>query len=244
MRDGTSTPASPPERWAKPPRLYEEIARVLTEAVVQGRYAPGEFLPTEQELANDYGASRNVVREALKLLMARGLLEMLHGRGSRVLPHHHWQLRDQLVRLMRENPRLPRDVLSIRRILEPEIAYLAAQHATEEQIAAMRLAVARLEAAAGESDAAIEPDAAFHHLLAEASGNALLPLVLQPVDRLIHASRVATVNIPGAVDRALVAHRAILERVAARDGEGAREAMRAHLAEVETEIPQIAAGTE
>jgi DNA-binding FadR family transcriptional regulator len=235
---GRQMPAS--ERWIKPPRLYEEIARVLTEAVVQGRLVPGEFLPTEQEIANEYGASRNVVREALKLLMARGLIEMLHGRGSRVLAHHHWQLRDQLVRLMRENPRVPRDLLDIRWFLEPEIAFLAAKNATDEQIEAMREAVTRLQEATDQSEAAIEHDSQFHRLLAEATGNALLPLVLQPVDGMIYASRVATVEIPGAVERSIQAHIAILDRVAAHDSDGSRQAMRDHLSQVEIEIPQIA----
>ena len=221
-----------------------KISRILTEAVVQGRYAPGEFLPTEQELAKEYGSSRNVIRESLKLLMARGLIEMLHGRGSRVLPHHHWQLRDQLVRLMRENPRVAHDILLVRRILEPEIAFLAAQHATDEQIEAMRVAVASLQSASDQAEAAIEHDAQFHRLLAEATDNTLLPLVLQPVDRLIYASRVATVNIPGALEQSIRAHQAILERVAAHDADGARDAMREHLSQVETEIPKIAGSTE
>ena len=231
-------------QWTKPPRLYEEIARDLTEAVVQGQYAPNEFLPTEQELVKEYGASRNVVREALKVLMARGLVEMLHGRGSRVLAPQHWQLQDQLVRLMREDPRVPRDLLAVRRIVEPEIASLAAQHATEQHILAMRESIALLEAAGERPELAIEDDVRFHQLLAEASENVLLPLVVQPVDRLLRASRLATIHNPGAIGRSVAAHSAILERVIARDGEGARRAMQQHLAQVEGELRQISAGGE
>lgn len=74
--------------WRKPLRLYGAVAQDLTRAITQGRYAPGAFLPTEQDLAAEYGTSRNVVREAQRLLSAHGMIEVLHGRGSRVLPRH------------------------------------------------------------------------------------------------------------------------------------------------------------
>lgn len=237
----TEHPSTSPRSgaWAKPPRLYEEVARDLTEAIVQGRYAAGDFLPSEQELVKEYGASRNVVREGLKLLMARGLVEMLHGRGSRVLPHQDWQLQDQLVRLMRESPRVPRDLLAVRRILEEEIAELAAEHATEAQVREMYESIDLMRAAADRPQQCIEHDVHFHQLLAEATDNVLLPLVLQPIGRLLLASRLATIHNPGAVDRSVVAHAQILSQVTAKDGDGARRAMRAHLMQVEGEIRLI-----
>jgi DNA-binding FadR family transcriptional regulator len=237
--DVADEPTSPRRRWSKPPRLYEEIARDLTEEIVHGRYAPGAFLPTEHELAKVYGASRNVVREALKVLMARGLVEMLHGRGSRVLPHQHWQMQDQLIRLMREDPRVPRDLLTLRRILEVEIAQLAAQQATAEQIAAMQETIDRMQACAGQPEECIKHDVRFHQLLAEATGNVLLPLVLEPVGQFLVASRLATIHNPGAVERSVAAHAEILGRVAARDADGACQAMRHHLLQVEEEIRRI-----
>ena len=231
-------------QWSKPLRLYEEIARDLTDAIVQGQYASGEFLPTEQELVKEYGASRNVVREALKVLMARGLVEMLHGRGSRVLAPQHWQMQDQLVRLMREDPHVPRDLLAVRRIVEPEIAYLAARHATEPQIQAMRESIVQLESEGARPEIAIEYDVRFHQLLAEATENVLLPLVVQPVDQLLRASRLATIHNPGAIERSVAAHTTILEKIIAHDGEGARRAMSEHLVQVEGELRRISSETE
>ncbi len=244
MLDQTS-PSPPHARtWTKPPRLYEEVARDLTEAIVQGQHPPGDFLPTEQELSRRYGASRNVVREALKVLMARGLVEMLHGRGCRVLPHQHWQLQDQLVRLMREDNRVPRDLLALRQILEVSIAELAARHATAEQIKGMRETIEQMRAAAEEPEACIERDVEFHQLLAAASGNVLLPLVLGPVGRLLVASRLATIHNPGAIERSIAAHTEILDRVEAGDAEGARRSMQRHLEQVGDEIRQIKSGIE
>src|SRR5688500_491622 len=130
-------PQARPERWRKPPRLYEEVARDLGEAIARGRFATGDFLPTEQALAKEYGASRNVVREALKVLSARGMVEVLHGRGTRVAPRHQWQLLDQLVHLVREDRRVPHDLVELRRLLELEMAALAAERGSLEHCAAM-----------------------------------------------------------------------------------------------------------
>ncbi len=239
MRDQTSTRASERRAWAKPLRLYEDIARDLTEKIVNEQYKVDQFLPTEQDIADAYGASRNVVREALKVLMARGLIEMLHGRGSRVLAHQHWQLQDQLVRLMRESPQVPADLLQLRRILEVEIADLAAQHATDTQIEAMHETILQMQATSDRLEECIQHDLRFHQLLAEAAHNVLLPLVMEPIGRFLLASRLATIHNEGAVDRSVAAHTAILAYVAAHDASGARQAMQQHLVQVEGEILQI-----
>jgi GntR family transcriptional repressor for pyruvate dehydrogenase complex len=223
-------------RWRKPPRLYEEVARDLADAIAAGHYSQGDFLPTEQALVREYGASRNVVREALKLLSARGMVDVLHGRGTRVAPRHRWQLLDQLVHLVREDRRVPRDLLELRRILEVEIAGLAAERGSAEQCGAMAETIERMRAAPDRPEECIEHDIHFHRLLAEAAGNVLLPLVLEPVGELLRASRLATIHNPGAIGRSIAAHAAILERVRAGDPLGAREAMRAHLIQAEVEI--------
>lgn len=225
--------------WHKPPRLYEEVARDLAEAITGGRYEPTTYLPTEQALVEEYGASRNVVREALKLLSARGLVEVLHGRGTRVLPRQQWQMVDQLVSLMRDDAQIPRDLLELRRILEAEIAALAAERATAEQVEAMRATVDAMRRAAGHPEVCIEEDISFHRLLAEAAGNVLLPMVLDPVTQLLRASRLATIQNPGSIARSVKAHRAILNEVAARSPAGARQAMQRHLVSVEGEIARI-----
>jgi GntR family transcriptional repressor for pyruvate dehydrogenase complex len=230
---------SPRRVWKKPPRLYEEVARDLADAITTGRISPGSFLPTEQELAQEYGASRNVVREAVKLLSARGFVEVLHGRGSRVLPRHQWQLLDQLVHLVREDRQVPTDLLELRRILEVEIAGLAAERVNAEQTGVMEETIRAMAALADRPEECIDQDILFHRILAEAASNVLFPLVLEPIGQLLRASRVATIHNPGTVDRSIAAHRAILDRVEARDADGARSAMRRHLLQVEGEIVRI-----
>jgi len=85
-------------------------------------------------------------------------------------------------------------------------------------------------------DLCVEQDIRFHRLLAEASGNVLLPLVMEPLDPLVRASRLATIQVPGAIDRSAAAHRAILRQVEDGDVEGARQMMRDHLTQVAGEI--------
>ena len=235
----TPAPAFVKQTWRKPPRLYEEVARDIAEAIGQGRYAPGEFLPTEQVMVTEYGASRNAIREALKMLSARGMIEVLHGRGSRVLPRHQWQLMDQLVHLMREDSRVPHDLLELRRLLEVEMAGLAAERASAEQIAAMQATIDRMRADADQPEACIDHDIAFHRLLGEATGNVLLPLVLEPVGQLLRASRLATIHNPGTIDRSIAAHEEILRCVAVHESARARQAMGRHLIQVEDEVRQI-----
>jgi GntR family transcriptional regulator, transcriptional repressor for pyruvate dehydrogenase complex len=239
MSASANSAAPPPTVWRKPLRLYGAVAHNLAQAVIQGRYAPGEFLPTEQELATEYGASRNVVREALRLVSARGMIEVLHGKGSRVLPRHQWQLLDQLVHLMQEDRRVPQDLLELRRILEVEIAGLAAERATSNHFGAMAITIDQMRAESEQPEVCIEHDIQFHRLLAEAAGNVLFPLVLEPVGQLLRASRVSTIHNPGAIDRSVAAHQEILDRVRTGDVAGAQGAMRRHLLQVEGEIHRL-----
>ncbi len=223
-------------RWRKPPRLCDEIARDLADGISQGRVPPGDFLPTEQALAEQYKVSRAAVREALTVLSTRGMVEVIHGRGSRVLPRHRWQLLDQLVRLVREDLEVDRSLCELRRILEIEVAGLAAKRATVAHLRALR------EAVTGGRECAERPEewpvheSTFHRLLAEASGNLLLPQVMESVGMLVRAAALSTARDPGAIANAVRRHEAVLARVTARDPAGARKAMRRHLLDVERRI--------
>lgn len=219
--------------WRKPPRLCEEIARDLADAISQGQLQPGDFLPTEQALAEKYEASRTAIREALTVLSTRGMIEAIHGRGSRVLPRHRWQLLDQLVRLVREDIEVDRSLFELRRILEIEVAGLAAERATPAHLKALRKVIKQgWECAERPEDWTVH-DSTFHHLLAEASGNLLLPQVMESVSMLVRAAALSTARDPGAIAKAMAKHEAILAKVEARDPAGARDAMRRHLLGVE-----------
>jgi GntR family transcriptional regulator, transcriptional repressor for pyruvate dehydrogenase complex len=232
----SSTPPSQSGRWRKPLRLYEEIAADLASAISEGRPKPGEFLPTEQALSEKYRASRTAIREALRVLNTRGMVEVMHGRGTRVLPRHRWQLLDQLVRLVCEDIEMDRSLFELRRILEIEGAGLAAERATAGQLRGLREAIRAGWECVERPEEWTTQDSTFHHLLAEASGNLLLPQVMESVAMLVRAAALSTARDPGATVNAMEKHEAILAKVEARDPAGARDAMRRHLLGVERRL--------
>jgi GntR family transcriptional repressor for pyruvate dehydrogenase complex len=162
------------------------------------------------------------------------MIESMHGRGSRVLPRHRWRLLDQLVRLVQEDLRVDKSLFELRRILEIEAAGLAAERATPEQLHALSEALQAGWRAATESpEDWTAHDRAFHHAMAQATGNVLLAEVMESIAMLIRATALSTVRRPGAVAIGNEDHERILKHIEARDPTGARDAMRQHLLGVE-----------
>jgi GntR family transcriptional repressor for pyruvate dehydrogenase complex len=190
--------------------------------VISGGLEPGERLPPERELCSHLGVSRTVVREALNLLEARGLISIEHGRGAVVSGGSRRAVRDTLGLLLRVQPKTLWELLEIRKILEVEVAGLAAERAGPDDVTAMQLQ--------------LDADVEFHALLARGTRNEVLLTMLEPVVDLLRASRRVSAAKPGNALRALGEHERILRRVEARDVEGAREEMRAHLVKTAEDI--------
>jgi GntR family transcriptional repressor for pyruvate dehydrogenase complex len=210
-------------------KLRDRAAERILEMVISGNLSPGERLPPERELCERLGVSRTVVREALNLLEVRGLLEIEHGRGAVVSGGGGHAVRDTLELLLRVRPRALGELLEIRRILEVEIAGLAAERALPEDVRAMREALDRMRTRIDAPEGYVDADVEFHAHLARCTRNEVLLVMLEPVVELLRASRRVTASLPGTARRALREHAAILDRVAAGDVEGARCEMRAHL---------------
>lgn len=150
---------------------YEEIARCLKDRIRSGAYIPGQKLPSEAELCREFSASRLSVRSAIGQLAAQGLIRTHQGKGSFVCPgapSGDTELSFQGASISRT------DFFELRRILETEIAGLAAQRAGQETIDHLRELSFQMQRAERESEMA-EADEAFHLLLAEASQNAAIP---------------------------------------------------------------------
>src|SRR5918911_693694 len=120
-------------------RLRDRAADQLLEMVISGGLEPGERLPPERELCGHLGVSRTVVREALNLLEARGLISIEHGRGAVVSGDSTHAVRDTLGLLLRVQPKVLWELLEIRRILEVEVPGLAAERARPDDVSAMRV---------------------------------------------------------------------------------------------------------
>jgi GntR family transcriptional regulator, transcriptional repressor for pyruvate dehydrogenase complex len=221
-------------------RLRDRAADQLLEMVVSGGLEPGERLPPERELCARLGVSRTVVREALNLLEARGLISIEHGRGAVVSGGNTDAVRDALGLILRVRPKVLWELLEMRAILEVGISGLAAERATEEDTDAMRVQLERMAAAIDAPEGYVDADVEFHALLARAARNGVLLTMLEPIVDLLRASRrVSASRRPGSALRALGEHEEILRRVEAGDAEGARREMRAHLANTVKDIEAV-----
>jgi GntR family transcriptional repressor for pyruvate dehydrogenase complex len=208
--------------------------------LISGGLNPGERLPPERELCARLNVSRTVVREALNLLEARGLISIEHGRGAVVSGGNIGAVRDTLGLILRVRPKALWELLEMRKILEVEISGLAAERATVEDIEAMRTQQERMVASIDTPRGYVDADVEFHASLARGARNGVLLTMLEPIVDLLRASRrVSASRRPGSALRALGEHEEILRRVEVGDAEGARREMRAHLANTAKDIEAV-----
>ncbi len=218
-------------------RLYEQIAEQIEKLILRGELRSGDRLPTERELAERFQASRTAVREAMKLLAQKGLVDMRPGRGTMVIDGTSQAMRHSLGLMMRLGQAGSSvNLVEVREILEPEIAALAAARATEEHIATMREAVEIMDASLDDADAFIAADNDFHRALAKGSGNALILALVDSIVDLLSEQRKQIFTVDGGPERGQFHHKAILKAIMQHDPEAAREAMRAHLRQVREDV--------
>ena len=214
-------------------RLYEQIVQQIEESIVKGDLKPGDQLPAERDLAQRFGVSRTAVREAVKALREKGLVEAYSGRGTFVTDGTRNAVRQSLDLMSRMGQQEGSTHLAeVRAILEPEIAALAAQRIQESELTTMREAVAVMDKAGQDPDAYIEADLDFHLALAEAAANPLILSLIDSIVGLLREQRLRIFKVSGGPERGQVHHKQILEAIEARDADKARDAMRAHLEQV------------
>jgi GntR family transcriptional repressor for pyruvate dehydrogenase complex len=214
-------------------RLYEQIVRQIEESIQKGELSAGSQLPPERDLAKQFGVSRTAVREAIKALQEKGLVDAFPGRGTFVTTGTPNAMRRSLDRLVNSGEEEGRAYLvEVRDILEPEIAALAAERADDEAVATMREAVKTMDSAAWDSDVYIEADLDFHLALAEAAGNPIVLSLIDSIVGLLREQRLRIFRVEGGPDRGQQHHRRILEAIQRRDPQAARAAMQSHLAQV------------
>lgn len=224
-------------------RLYEQIAEQIEKLILRGELRSGDRLPTERELAERFQASRTAVREAMKLLAQKGLVDMRPGRGTMVIDGTSQAMRHSLGLMMRLGQAGSSvNLVEVREILEPEIAALAAARATEEHIATMREAVEIMDASLDDADAFIAADNDFHRALAKGSGNALILALVDSIVDLLSEQRKQIFTVDGGPERGQFHHKAILEAIVQHDPEAARRAMYAHLRQVREDVAKATGG--
>jgi len=213
-------------------RLYEQIVQQVEESIQKGQLKPGDQLPPERELAEQFGVSRTAVREAVKALREKGLVEAYPGRGTFITDGTSYTIRQSLDRMMRSGNEGFAFLAEVRQILEPEIAALATTRADDEALEAMRKQVEIMDTAKEDPDAFIEADLDFHLALAEAAANPIILSLIDSIVGLLREQRMGIFQVEGGPERGQYHHKKILQAVEHRDAAGAREAMKAHLTQV------------
>ena len=212
----------------RPTSLVDSVCQQLAK-LIRGTIAEEEdcWLPGERTLAEKLGVSRSVVREATKRLEQQGMLEIQHGNGIKIVDQLHRPLKDSLTLLIPDMADRLLQLNETRLSIEPDAAAFASQRATKDHIRTLRQIHAELEAASDNNEA-IQCDLAFHHAIADASGNLIYRLVLDSLGELGLASRLRTIGRVGKFT-GIEHHKAILDAIMRRDAEAAREAMRFHI---------------
>lgn len=245
------------------PRLYPsagihgQVAHEIGRIIVSGAIPEGGALPRETELAGRFGVSRQAVREALKVLGAKGLVASRRRAGTHVLPRTSWNLLDPDVLAWHPAGEMPRaflrDLVEVRRALEPSAAVHAATRASDDEVAAIGEALEAMRAVRKPSEEFFAADAAFHGAIFAASGNALMERlggVIGPLMRAsfeLHFRGVETAlaapdEVASAVDTSIHRHAAVYHAIRDRDPDRARSATDALLAQVSAEVDYATRG--
>lgn len=233
-------------RVRRAPSLADEVARLIGDDIAEGRFKPGDRLPTEQRMCETYGVSRAVVREAISRLKSERLLESFQGRGVFVSEHA------DVAPFRMATPDLAdkreiRHVLELMLALEGQAAALAARRRTRRDLATIRR---RLEAVAGaieRGDDGVAEDLAFHLEIGRVTHNpvysALLGYMEKRIRHVIRSARAASARIEGLPQRVQVEHEAIFAAIEAGDPDAARNAAETHLRNAADRISLYRAGS-
>ncbi|MBI3941968.1 MAG: FadR family transcriptional regulator [Chloroflexi bacterium] len=220
-------------------RLTEKVVEVVTDRILTGYYSPDEFLPTQKEMAEKMGVSLTVIREALKILHSKGLVRIKHGIGTHINPTSAWKIGESLLLVAQMNKATLHNWLEARIILEVEIAGLAAERMTEENLTMIAAALQNMRVSRDDPLACMEADQAYHLAIARASENPSLVTLMQPVLQPLKGSILQIASDTHSVAVALAEHDAIYAALTQHDATQARNAMRQHLLRVHEEIEAL-----
>lgn len=222
--------------------MHSQIVRDLGMRIVAGELKSGDRLPAEVSLCADYDVSRSVLREATRVLVAKGLVISKQRAGAIVRPKSDWHLLDPdvLYWLIQTKPQpdFVETLLTVRRVFEPAAAALAAKRASVESLQSIADAYERMEAAKTPEEL-LEPDLAFHRRIAEATGNELLAYIGNMLSLALRESIKLSSMHPDTHSLSLPRHKAILTALINRDPLGAHQATLVQLNETREDLSII-----
>ena len=202
---------------------------LLGEAITSGRYPAGSSIPPEPTLGEELGVSRTVVREAIKSLVAKGIVSTGPKVGTRVLAAEQWNWFDPDVVAWQSKAGLSREFLrdlqELRRVVEPAAVRLAAERATPADLAEIEVAFAGMKAAIEEGGDYVRHDLRFHQGLLKACHNRMLVQMGKAIGALLRTSFEISTSKPDGPRESLPLHRAVLDAVIARSPARAERAI-------------------
>jgi GntR family transcriptional repressor for pyruvate dehydrogenase complex len=220
--------------FARLPRtsVSADATQVIKELILSGRLQPGAKLPSERELGETLGISRPTVRESIRSLVAMNILVTEHGRGTFVASLDTEDLLQPLQFVLALASEALQELFEARLLLEPAIAALAAERASDEEIEELRRCAAEAHDHSTTDEHFLQLDIRLHRLIVDACHNKLLLGLMTSLSALGVESRAMTVQLPGLPQKTAADHAEIVEAIAARDPEAARKAMATHIRHV------------
>jgi GntR family transcriptional repressor for pyruvate dehydrogenase complex len=209
-------------------RLSDKVADMMLETILSDRLKVGDRLPSERELGEQFGVSRTVVREAVRALVTKGVIDVRSGSGLRVAAVDANAVSESMSLFLRGGALDFEKVHEVRTVLEVHLAGLAAERATDGDVAQLREIHERMRRETSDVEAAARDDLEFHRAIARATHNELFLLLMDSIGSSLIDIRRENLG-SGSAPMTLSQHEEILELIGAHDPEGARRAMQAHL---------------
>jgi GntR family transcriptional repressor for pyruvate dehydrogenase complex len=222
-------------RAVKKKRIHEEIIAQIRDQLAEGRWKPEDRLPSERELSERFRVSRASVREAIRALESLGLVTIKTGEGTFVASGSEVLL-SPLVSVILQQKDVLLDIFEARKVIEPEIAALAAKRAGPEEIRRLEEILEDQGREIARGDTGVEADTAFHSLLTQSTKNKVFLRLNDAIVDSLRETRERSLQIHGRPARSLAGHREILKAVRAKDPARARRAMLQHLSAIERNV--------
>jgi GntR family transcriptional regulator, transcriptional repressor for pyruvate dehydrogenase complex len=217
-------------RVTRTPRLSDTVAQQMLEAIVAGDFREGDNLPSERELSDQFGVSRTVIREAVRTLATRGVVEAQSGRGVRVIAPDPDRVTEAMSLLLRADGALDfNKVHEVRTMLETHFAGVAAERSTEDNHHELEELLDAWEDATGDVDVSSQLDVNFHRAIAKSGRNELFLVLLDSIAGALLENRRATLALEHLHAKVYTEHRDIVAAIKARNPDKARQAMEIHL---------------
>lgn len=220
-------------RTIKQRRLYQGVVEQIGDLVRQGILKPGDRLLPERDLAEQLGVSRSSLREAMRALELQGLVISRPGSGTFISTESSPTMVDKIVEYLTDGQNGTQDAFEMRRMLEPQIASLAAHRATDNDIVHLENIISQQEEQIALGDTGTDSNADFHFALAESTHNSALIKVAGAIVDILKQSADQPLQVPGRPKLSLESHRHILDMILQKDRAGAMEAMTHHISVVE-----------